>query len=186
MNDLTKPPSPKLTIAYSASADLGKELAKALMLVAPTSMTAEQHEMWLRAAVDSLQDIRPDEVQAISQELRRTVTRPNQIVPEIAKLVAQKRAKSRETAKPSNPWAAKLAIHDKADQMRRDAHGDRQKLSDAFEWERQALIDAGFQVRPYPKPLTRHELDTMPAHIKKLGLNSGFLEYRDGQLVECA
>jgi hypothetical protein len=36
------------------------------------------------------------------------------------------------------------------------------------------------------KPLTRHELDTMPAHIKKLGLNSGFLEYRDGQLVECA
>jgi hypothetical protein len=90
MNDLTTQP-PKLSIAFSATAELTIELAKMLTLVAPTSMTTEQQELWLRAAADSLEGIRAAEVSAISAELRRTVTRPNQIVPEIAKLVAARR-----------------------------------------------------------------------------------------------
>ena len=47
--------------------------------------------VWLQAAVDALEGIRAAEVSAISAELRRTVTRPSQIVPEIARLVAEKR-----------------------------------------------------------------------------------------------
>jgi hypothetical protein len=34
------------------------------------------------------------------------------------------------------------------------------------------------------KTSAHKELDTMPAHIRQMGLNSGFLEYRDGKLVE--
>jgi hypothetical protein len=54
-------------------------------------MTTQQQELWLRAAVDALEDIRADEVKAISAEVRRTVTHPSKIVPEIAKLVAERR-----------------------------------------------------------------------------------------------
>lgn len=102
MNDLTNPPSQKLTIAYSAQAELGVELAKILMLVAPISMTAEQHELWLRSAVGALDGIRADEVRAVILELQRKVTKPAHIVPEIAELVAQHRKRSRIAAVSEN------------------------------------------------------------------------------------
>jgi hypothetical protein len=54
-------------------------------------MSEEQQELWLRAAVDALDGIRPAEVQAIAPELKRSVSRHNQIVPEVARLVAAKR-----------------------------------------------------------------------------------------------
>jgi hypothetical protein len=68
------------------------ELAKMLSLVAPSSMTADQQTVWLASAVDALEDIRADEVRHVSAEVRRSITRHNQIVPEIAKLVAERRA----------------------------------------------------------------------------------------------
>ena len=64
-----------------------------LSLVAPVTMSSEQQELWLRAAIDALRDIRPEEVAAVSLEVRRSVTRPPQIVPEIARLVAERRAR---------------------------------------------------------------------------------------------
>lgn len=67
------------------------ELAKSLKLVAPITMSADAQMVWLQAAVDALEGIRADEVRTISAELRRTVTRPSQIVPEIARLVDEKR-----------------------------------------------------------------------------------------------
>lgn len=89
-NDLPiQPPTPRL--AYSESSELTVLLAKILTLVAPTSMTTEQQELWLRAAIDALQGIRAGEVRSIILELQRSVSRPNQIVPEIARLVAEKR-----------------------------------------------------------------------------------------------
>jgi hypothetical protein len=75
------------------------ELAKALKLVAPITMSADAQVVWLQAAVDALEDIRAEEVAVISAELRRTVTRPSQIVPEIAKLVAEHRRRSSFTAR---------------------------------------------------------------------------------------
>jgi len=66
-----------------------------LSLVAPVTMSGDQQTAWLASAVDSLQDIRHDEVAAVSLEVRRSVTRPSQIVPEIAKLVAERRARKR-------------------------------------------------------------------------------------------
>jgi hypothetical protein len=63
-----------------------------LGLVAPITMTADQQAIWIASAVDALQDIRASEVAAVSMEVRRTVTRPSQIVPEIAKLIAEKRS----------------------------------------------------------------------------------------------
>lgn len=63
-----------------------------LTLVAPSSMTADQQTLWLASAVDALEDIRADEVAHVSAEVRRSVTRHNQIVPEISKRVAELRA----------------------------------------------------------------------------------------------
>ncbi len=100
MNDLaTQPPS-----RFSGSGpQLDIELVKILSLVAPITMSADQQTAWLASAMDALADIRPQEVAEISMEVRRTVTRPSQIVPEIAKLVAEKRrhrAKMREYEQP--------------------------------------------------------------------------------------
>lgn len=92
MNDLTVTPYNRQSDGYSDTASLTVELAKALALVAPVTMTSEQQELWLRAAVDALSDIRPNEIEAVSLEMRRTVTRPSQIVPEVSKLVAERRA----------------------------------------------------------------------------------------------
>ena len=74
-----------------------------LALVAPSSMTADQQELWLCAAVDALQGIRASEVRSVSAEVRRSVTRHNQIVPEIARLVAEDRSRQsriREITRP--------------------------------------------------------------------------------------
>jgi hypothetical protein len=161
---------------------LALELAKSLKLVAPVSMDSDAQLAWIASAVDALEGIQAHEVAAISAELRRSVTRHSQIVPEIAKLVAQKRSRSQHHE--PNPCAAEREIGMKADEMRAAARKDKRKLSDAFEWERQARIDAGLAVRPYPKPLTRIELDNLTPDMKRLGLNSGFLEYRDGRLIE--
>jgi len=62
-----------------------------LGLVAPITMTADQCTIWLASAEDALADIRANEVAEISMEVRRTVTRPSQIVPEIAKLISERR-----------------------------------------------------------------------------------------------
>jgi hypothetical protein len=74
------------------------ELAKMLKLVAPISMTADAQLVWLQAAIDALEGIQAHEVAAVSAELRRSVTRPSQIVPEIAKLVDQKRKRTVHTS----------------------------------------------------------------------------------------
>lgn len=89
MNALTEiqPQSPS---SYSKGG-LRIELAKMLKLVAPISMSAEAQAVWIAAAEDALIDIRSDEVSAIATELKRTVTRPSQIVPEISRLVSEKR-----------------------------------------------------------------------------------------------
>jgi hypothetical protein len=161
------------------------ELAKSLKLVAPITMSADAQMVWLQAAVDALDGIHAHEVAAVSAELRRTVTRPSQIVPEIAKLVSEKRARANRSEAPPSPYAAEMAINAES-QRRRTAVSARDKkaLSDIYEWERQARIDAGLHVGPYPKPLNSQELRAMPAHIRKMGLAHGFLTYRDGRLVE--
>ncbi len=69
------------------------ELAKCLQLVVPASMTADDRAGWIAAAADALEDIRANEVAEVSAEVRRTVTRVAQIVPEIARLVAERRSR---------------------------------------------------------------------------------------------
>jgi hypothetical protein len=64
-----------------------------LGLVAPVTMSADQQTLWLASAMDALRDIRLDEVEKVSMEVRRTVTRPSQIVPEISRLVSELRVK---------------------------------------------------------------------------------------------
>lgn len=153
-----------------------------LKLVAPATMGADAQMVWLQAAIDALEGIHAAEVNAISAELRRSVTRHNQIVPEIAKLVSEKRQRANRTTsqgQASREWE----INQEAQKRRAKAHG-REDLNAVWEWERQARIDAGLHVEPRPKPFTQAELDNMPVHIRKMGLNSGFLEYRDGKVVE--
>jgi hypothetical protein len=90
---------------FSGSTELTVELAKMLALVAPSSMTTEQQEMWLRAAVDALDGIGADEVREVSAQVRRTVIRHTQVVPEIAKLVAERRAERSRIAQMGHPLA---------------------------------------------------------------------------------
>jgi hypothetical protein len=87
----------------SEAAGLSAELAKMLGLVAPVTMTTDQQTVWIASAVDALADIRASEVAEVSMEVRRTVTRPSQIVPEIAKLVGERRARSRRIAELDPP-----------------------------------------------------------------------------------
>jgi hypothetical protein len=68
-----------------------------LSLVAPITMSADQSAVWIMAAVDALHDIRASEVAEVSAQVRRTVTRPSQIVPEVSKLIAEKRQAARES-----------------------------------------------------------------------------------------
>ncbi len=103
MNDLTPTPPHQPSNGYSAHSNITVELGKALALVAPITMSVEQQELWLRAAADALQDIHGSEVAAVSVELRRTVTRPSQIVPEIARLVAERRARQNSIAQATQP-----------------------------------------------------------------------------------
>lgn len=79
--------------SVGSSVELTAELAKMLALVAPITMSSDQQEVWLRAALDALRDIHTGEVAEISAEVRRTVTRPSQIVPEISRLVAEHRSR---------------------------------------------------------------------------------------------
>lgn len=155
-----------------------------LALIAPVTMTVEQQELWLRAAVDALKDIRAEEVEAVSYEVRRSVTRPNQIVPEIAKLVSERRARPVGSGVILGKPGPEV-IYEKYQRARKNASAlDKRTLSDLYENERQELRDAGHSVRPYPAPLNRNELDAMPAEIRKLGLAHGFLREENGRLVE--
>lgn len=147
-------------------------------------MTADVQLAWIASAVDALEDIRVDEVQAISAELRRTVTRPAQIVPEIARLVAQKRARATTPvgdADPRNKIAWRI---DREERERIYKARNSDEVAEAQDWARTERIAAGIAVRPLAPPLTRKELDSLPKDIESLGLNSGFLVRRDGVLYE--
>jgi hypothetical protein len=166
---------------YSTSVQL--EVAKCLQLVVPASMSADDRAAWIMAAVDALEDIRADEVQAVSAELRRSVTRPAQIVPEIAKLVAEKRHRARSSSAEPSIGLSLWQIDREAERRRKEAH-TQTEVEAAWRWERSARQDAGLHVPPIQPPLTPAELHKMPPHIRSLGIARGLLEYRDGQLVE--
>jgi hypothetical protein len=91
-----------------------------LGLVAPVTMSADQQTLWLASAVESLQGISHDEVHHVSLEVRRTVTRPSQIVPEIARLVSERRAHQRfiseheQKALPGPPFKPHIADRDRS------------------------------------------------------------------------
>jgi hypothetical protein len=139
---------------------------------------------WIASAIDALEDIRASEVAAVSAELRRSVTRPAQIVPEIARLVSERRQRANRAASVADqPSGREWEINQEA-QRRRAAARTRKDLSEVWEWERSARHAAGLSNRPRPAPLNRDELATLPAHVRTMGLNSGFLEYRDGKLCE--
>jgi hypothetical protein len=146
-------------------------------------MSPEAQAVWINAAIDALDGIRANEVAAISAELRRSVTRPAQIVPEIARLVSERRRSVANAGRPDSPDAASLAIDREAGERRGKAT-TRAEIHEAWAWERQARQNAGLAVPPLQKPLTRDELDHMPAHIASLGLKYGHLERRDGKLFE--
>lgn len=164
---------------------LAAEVAKCLKLVAPAGMNAEQQTVWLHAAVDALEDIRPAEVAAISPELRRSVTRPAQIVPEIARLVGEKRSRANRMAASSEPSSPELSINREAQHRRAMARG-RDEINAAWAWERSERATAGLAVQPLAPPLNRDELDKLSPQMRSLGLTHGHLTYRDGQLVEAA
>lgn len=159
------------------------ELAKCLKLVAPITMSADAQKVWLQAAVDALDGIHASEVAAISHELRRTVTRPSQIVPEIAKLVHEKRQRANRSTKEISPFAAAFAINEEA-QKRRGAAKTQEQIEDAWAWERHARIAAGLHVEPLQPPLTADELEHMPKEVIELGISRGFLKRENGRLVE--
>ncbi len=149
MTDETPPMTnviPLQSPSRCSPAALHTELAKMLKLVAPISMSPEAQAVWIVAAADALEDIRAAEVSAVSAEVRRSVTRPSQIVPEIAKLVAERRAKASARIQP---------------------------------------LPVQFTPPPRPNPpLTIAEIEAMLPHVRQMGLNSGFLKYDGGRLVE--
>jgi inner membrane protein involved in colicin E2 resistance len=131
------------------------ELAKSLKLVAPITMSADAQMVWLQAAVDALEDIRADEVAAVSMEIRRSVTRPAQIVP---------------------------AIAEKVDELRKRRAHEREM---AAWRERQALAPPEMPVREEPKPpLSEAEIAKMPKWLIDTGLRVGFLKRVGDRVVD--
>ena len=184
MNDLAPTPLPPSPSRSSAVQALQLELAKCLQLVVPASMTADDRAAWIAAAADALDGIRPLEISAVSAELRRTVTRPSQIVPEIARLVAEARKRRAPPVSPAaNAAAAEFRINREAGERMGRAKNQRE-VEEAWRWERQQRAAAGLPVPPIAAPLSRDELDHLPADIEALGLKLGFLERRNGALYE--
>lgn len=186
MNDLTHlRPVPSTTYRRSSQEieALATEIAKCLQLVVPASMTQDDRKAWILAAVDALEDIRPLEITAISAELRRTVTRPAQIVPEIARLVAIKRQNKAAAESPPSQHFIELQMDlEYRDRLAKARSADERERIWAD--HRRARADAGFHVPPIEKPLSREELDRMRPDVRNLGISAGFLEYRNGQLCE--
>lgn len=143
-------------------------------------MNPQDRLQWVQDAVSALDGIRPEEVASVMMEVQRSVTRHNQIVPKICDLVHAKRAKSSLSTTPS-PYAAELRITNEA-QKRRAAAKTQADIEDAWAWERNARIDAKLAVAPIQKPLGQSEIERMPAHVVKFGLQSGFLK-RDGSSI---
>lgn len=105
MNDLTI----RQQLPSSASREhsaLATELAKMLGLVAPITMSADQQTLWLASAVEALGDAAAAEVAAVSVDVRCTVTRPSQIVPEVARLIGELR--DREAERQSSEYRRNL------------------------------------------------------------------------------
>jgi hypothetical protein len=129
MNALTEIQPQSQSSAFSA---LMLELAKCLKLVAPISMSADAQMVWLQAAVDALEGIHAHEVAAISAELRRSVTRPSQIVPEIARLVTKSASVPIDRRSQPAPTRRKWRSTgiERAPSMK--AHGDREKMDEAL------------------------------------------------------
>jgi hypothetical protein len=149
-------------------------------------MTADDRAAWIGAAVDALEGIRADEVAAVSAELRRSVTRVSQIVPEIANLVADKRKRFSGAMNAAPPTSA---LERRIDEEARDRWHKatcRADYEEVWKWERRARLDAGLPVKPLAPPLTETELARLPDHIAALGLKVGHLERRNGRLIEVA
>jgi hypothetical protein len=130
------------------------ELAKMLKLVAPSTMNAESQAVWLLSAAEALEDIRADEVAAVSMEIRRTVTRPAQIVP---------------------------AIAEKVDELRKRRAHEREM---AVWREQKALAPPEMPVREEPKPLSAAEIAKMPKWLIDTGLRVGFLKRDGDRVVD--
>lgn len=146
-------------------------------------MMADAQLSWIASAVDALEGIRAAEVSACSAEIRRSVTRPAQIVPEIARLVSERRKRMAQ-AVGADPVAVKERAIDEEAMTRRCEAKTREEIDAAAEWERRARVDAGLAVPPRQPPLTRDELDHMSADMAALGLKYGHLIRRNGQLFE--
>lgn len=181
----TQPPSRSsgFTLSPEASA-LAVEVAKMLKLVAPASMAADAQLSWIASAVDALEDIRAAEVKAASAEIRRSVTRPAQIVPEIARLVSERRKRLAQSSEPTNAAAARERSIEEESRERYAKAVTRDEIEAAWSWEREARKAAGLAVHPLAPPLTCSELDRMPAGMIALGLRLGHLTERDGKLCE--
>lgn len=178
MNEI-QPLSP-LNASSAEMSSLMLELAKCLKLVAPTTMSADSQSVWLQAAVDALDGIRAAEVAAVSLEIRRSVTRVHQIIPEIAKLVHARRAKTSSNTTVS-PYFVEKRINGE-EQRRRAAAKTQREINEADDWARSERKAARIGFVPYGPPLNAHEIAAMPAHIRQLGLRSGFLK-RDGERI---
>lgn len=62
-----------------------------LGLVAPITMTADQQTLWLASAIETLGNTSAAELREVSVQVRQTVKRPSEILPEVSRLVRELR-----------------------------------------------------------------------------------------------
>jgi hypothetical protein len=148
--------------------------------MAPASMNADQQALWLASAVEALEGIRAAEVAAIALEIRRSVTHHQKIVPEIARLVASRRAHKSDA--PPSPYASEMSIAREGTHRRAQAK-NQQEIEAAAEWERQKRIEKGLRVPPREPALSAAEITKLSPTFVRMGLKCGALAYRDGKLV---
>lgn len=147
---------------------LAGEVAKCLKLVAPAGMGAEQQTVWLHTAVDALEGIRASEIQAISAELRRTVTRPAQIVPEIARLVAEGRKR------PSSNSSIEANNAERRTQGLGEVHWVQRDGKMVIEHVQPALPKTGDVMVRRGQPMTESDTFKLNGELERLGVTARY------------
>jgi len=91
--------SPPQSEGYSPTERNAKTsaIAKALGLVRPSNMSEEGARLFIASALETLEGISAAEIEVVILEVRRAVTRPAQIVPEICRLVSERRKSHRQS-----------------------------------------------------------------------------------------
>jgi hypothetical protein len=144
----------------------------------------ETHSQRVRLLAEDVSDV-PPQLLALAIKAWLSHEERCRYMPMAGDLIALAKAHQKRETKTSEPgpFAKERAVNEEARRRMAEAV-TRPQIEAAAAWERKARQEAGLSVPPHQHPLSRDELDALPAHVVSLGIKSGLLVRRDGTLHE--